>query len=178
MWIFGYGSIIWKPGFVFVERHPGFIRGWSRRFYQGSLDHRGVPGRPGRVVTLIEQPQAVCWGMLFRIEGSEAERVLGELDQREQGGYERFVEPVFDHREVALAEALVYVATPANPHYLGAASEAEIARQVLEAVGPSGPNLEYVLELGRALRAAEFDDPHVFAVEAHILALLAGDTTP
>ncbi|MDX5329335.1 MAG: gamma-glutamylcyclotransferase, partial [Marinobacter sp.] len=67
VWLFGYGSLIYKVDFPFLEQRPASIRGWARRFWQGSHDHRGTPEAPGRVVTLIEQPGAVCRGMAFRV---------------------------------------------------------------------------------------------------------------
>ncbi len=164
-WIFGYGSLMWRPAFPHRERHPGFIRGWARRFWQGSTDHRGVPGAPGRVVTLTRAPNQRCWGMAYRIAGEEREAVLEILDHRERGG--------FDHHEVAVefrdraqppVRALVYLATEENPNYLGAASISEIAAQIRQSRGPSGANAEYVLRLAEALRAIGAADDHVFAV--------------
>ncbi|MFU8803815.1 MAG: gamma-glutamylcyclotransferase [Bradymonadaceae bacterium] len=177
MWIFGYGSIIWKPGFEYVDRQVGFIRGWKRCFYQGSFDHRGEPGRPGRVVTLLPAEDAHCWGMAYRIEGGEAERVLSELDHREKGGYQRFSEPVFGRLECGtmepvVSEALVYVAEEGNPNYLGAASIEVIAHQILGAHGPSGSNVDYLLRLAQALREWGLDDDHVFALEKALAELM------
>lgn len=178
MWIFGYGSLIWKPGFDWVERRVGFVRGWQRRFYQGSFDHRGVPGNPGRVVTLLPDESSATWGVVFRIEGEEAQRVLARLDHREKGGYQRHRVPIFDgaptdeYIEPTVDEALVYVATENNPNYLGPAPPDAIARQVFEAKGPSGHNAEYVMRLAESLRQFEVEDPHVFAIDAALRKLL------
>jgi glutathione-specific gamma-glutamylcyclotransferase len=177
MWIFGYGSLIWKPGFDYVEQRVGCVRGWTRRFYQGSFDHRGVPGQPGRVVTLVPDEDGHCWGMAYRIEGREAERVLRELDHREKGGYVRHVEPVLDRLgcgtwQTVLPEALVYVAVEGNPHYLGPAPIEDMALQILEAHGPSGANRDYLFNLASSLRTMGLDDAHVYALESEICRLM------
>jgi cation transport regulator ChaC len=163
-WIFGYGSLMWRADFSWVTRRPAFIRGFSRRFWQGSIDHRGVPEQPGRVVTLVPDPGARCWGIAYQVEARGLERVLEALDHRERGGYARLELPLHFGSETADARALVYVAMPDNPNFLGPAPLAEIARQVLGASGPSGPNPEYVLLLARALAELAARDDHVFAL--------------
>ncbi|RAL20493.1 gamma-glutamylcyclotransferase [Lujinxingia litoralis] len=175
MWIFGYGSLIWRPNFDYQARLCGEIRGYTRVFYQGSPDHRGVPEAPGRVVTLLPEPTAATFGVAFQLAPDQAERTLHQLDLREQGGYQRRLLPVFapGHDTPLLDEALVYMATAENPHFLGAASPEAIAHQVALSHGPSGPNTEYVLRLAEALRAEGADDAHVFAVERALRALLS-----
>ncbi len=172
-WIFGYGSLVWRPAFPFLQRRTGFIRGWARRYWQGSTDHRGVPEAPGRVVTLIPAPQHQCWGIAYHVAPDVWGRVTEALDHRERGGFDRkdvtveFCDP--DHPAV---RALVYVATERNPNYLGPATDHEIAAQIRDAHGPSGPNAEYALELAAALRSIEADDDHVFTI-ADLLAASA-----
>ncbi len=166
-WIFGYGSLIWRPSFSFAQMAPGYIMGWTRRFWQGSTDHRGVPGAPGRVVTLLPEPGARCWGMAYRIAAADLDEVLRALDHREKGGYRRCDVPLYlpeqaaDQAESAARTAITYVATPDNPDYLGAAPLDEIAAQVLASHGPSGSNLEYVVSLAAALEAMNAEDEHV-----------------
>lgn len=154
LWIFGYGSLVWRPAFPRETSRAAWVRGWRRRFWQGSTDHRGVPGAPGRVVTLVpERSDRVCWGMAYRIAPEDAPAVLAVLDEREQGGYERLeVELHFPGDLAAGIRGLMYVATEANPSYLGPAPLDAIARQVISSHGPSGSNPEYVVRLADALR--------------------------
>jgi len=98
--------------------------------------------------------------------------VLAGLDVREQGGYARAFVPV--HRldgEVIASEALVYMATPENPNWVGDQPLEEIARVIGSAVGPSGPNIEYLVALAASLREMGEDDPHVFALEALVASI-------
>lgn len=160
LWLFGYGSLIWKADFAFAERTPASIRGWERRFWQGSHDHRGTPQAPGRVVTLIESKAAHCAGMAYRIAAQEAPLVLEHLDYREKNGYERVNAnaTLLDGRTL---EALVYIATPDNFAHLGDASDDEIAAQINESAGPSGTNRDYLMKLHHALVELGANDDHV-----------------
>ncbi len=164
-WVFGYGSLVWRPAFSYLQRLPGFISGWARRYWQGSTDHRGVPEAPGRVVTLIPAPRHQCWGVAYRVAPDAWERVIQTLDHRERGGFDRKDVAVgFRDPDQPAVRALVYVATERNPNYLGPAMDSEIAAQIRGARGPSGTNVEYALELAAALRSIEADDDHVFAI--------------
>ena len=166
VWLFGYGSLIYLVDFPFLESRPASIRDWSRRFWQGSHDHRGTLQNPGRVVTLIEDTGAVCGGIAYLVEGA----VFRQLDVREQNGYLRVsTEMTFD--DGSRTSGLTYIATPDNAAYLGAASEYDIALQISRSAGPSGPNDEYLLDLAQALRELGQHDQHVFDIESHLLAI-------
>jgi len=170
-WIFGYGSLMWRTGFPVAAVRPAFVEGFKRRFWQGSIDHRGVPGAPGRVVTLATQKGARCWGHACLIEVSRHAEVLSQLDAREVGGYQRQVlNLTLDSGEAV--SALTWVAWPDNPNYLGPASARAIAAQAARAAGPSGSNAEYVLRLEEALREPDMADRHVSAIAAQLRKLL------
>lgn len=170
VWLFGYGSLIFKADFPFLTRRPASIKGWARRFWQGSHDHRGTPQSPGRVVTLTPQVGAVCGGMAYLI----APEVFAHLDHREKNGYLR-VDAELTFADGSTAAGLLYVADQDNAAFLGPATELEIARQIAAAVGPSGRNRDYLTELAAALRALGEEDAHVFAVERQLMSLVAGE---
>jgi len=173
VWVFGYGSLIWRPGFEYLERRVGFINGWARRFYQGSTDHRGVPAAPGRVVTLIDLSDEECWGVAYRLCEQTYHEVFDYLDEREQGGFDRFeVDVHAGVGDAADIKAHMYVADKHNDNYLGSASLENMALQIYQSHGPSGSNVEYLMRLAESLRQMNVDDEHVFALERHVLSLV------
>ena len=162
IWIFAYGSLIFRPSFAYLERRAAFLPGFARRFWQGSPDHRGVPGAPGRVVTLVPAPDETCGGVAYRIDPDGAEVILAALDERESAGFDRLPREVLDAPGGApFATALVYVASATNPHFLGPLHERDIAAWVAKSHGPSGANTDYVLRLHDALAELGVRDPHV-----------------
>jgi cation transport regulator ChaC len=161
VWIFGYGSLLFRPGFDFVERVTAWAHGWERRFFQGSPDHRGVPESLGRVVTLVPRADAKVGGVAFRLAAAEAARTFDVLDFRERGGYSRLDLDLVDARDAPLVRATTYIATPDNPHWLGDAPDEALARHIARSAGPSGANRDYLLQLDHALRELGIDDAHV-----------------
>ncbi|XP_050192709.1 glutathione-specific gamma-glutamylcyclotransferase 1 [Myiozetetes cayanensis] len=178
VWIFGYGSLVWRPGFEFTSRKVGFIRGYSRRFWQGDTFHRGSEKMPGRVVTLMEDCGACTWGVAYEVRGEQVAASLQYLNVREAvlGGYDtKFVE--FYPQEKDAEEpilALVYIATPQNPSYLGPASEEDIAAQIIVSSGCAGHNIEYLLRLADFMRyfCPQAEDKHLFSIEEALTSIL------
>lgn len=187
VWLFGYGSLIYKADFPYLQRRPASIANWTRRFWQGSHDHRGTPEAPGRVVTIIEEAGAICHGMAYLV----TPEVFAHLDHREKNGYLRLATTItFDdgdkdsdgtasdsdsnsnsNSNSDSVVGLVYIATPDNTAFLGEASEQEIARHIARSIGPSGPNSDYLNHLAHALRELGRHDQHVFEIERHLAAL-------
>lgn len=134
--------------------------------------------QPGRVVTLIpsqDDPSARVYGMAYRIADADKERVIQHLDFREKNGYVRtdvdffaFPEP---HTDAAPFRRLcIYVATAHNASFAGELPVGQLAEQVLDACGPSGSNVEYVLQLADAIRRlfpGEWDE-HLFGLETEV----------
>jgi cation transport protein ChaC len=161
-WIFGYGSLIYKVDFPFLQREVASITGWKRRFWQGSHDHRGTPDSPGRVVTLIPARAVVCKGVAYRVEHS----VFEHLDHREKNGYRRHSTDIQLTNSGKSVLGTLYVAETDNPAFLGPAPMEELASHIAASHGPSGSNRDYLLQLAAALRELGDHDPHVLALES------------
>ena len=177
VWIFGYGSLVWNPGFSFEQSQVGHIRGWARRFYQGSTDHRGIPGSPGRVATLVADAQSVCWGLAYQVAGDSLESIFSYLDYREKGGFSRHQVDFYpktagadrtDTHRPPISNTYVYVAQDDNLNYLGPAPVQEMAQQIFFSTGPSGPNREYLFRLAESLRGMGVTDEHVTELERYV----------
>lgn len=164
-WIIGYGSLVWRPAFAHEETAPARLTGWTRRFWQGSPDHRGTPENPGRVATVLRDPEVTIGVRVYRIRPNALPAIRAALDVRERAGYalETVQVELADGRKVT---GELYAAAPGNPSWLGPAPVPEIAATIRTRHGPSGSNLEYVQELARALA-------HQGTPDAHVNALLA-----
>jgi len=171
-WVFGYGSLIWRPDFDYIESAPASVSGWKRRFWQGSHDHRGVPDAPGRVVTMIQSQHDRCAGMAYLIEPEVVATTFEALDHREKNGYERFdIRLEFaDGRE---EPGVVYIAPEQNFAWLGPAPLEDIASQIATSRGPSGANSDYLLQLDEALKELDYFDAHVVELAERVRKLIS-----
>ena len=170
-WVFGYGSLLWKPGFQHGDIEIGYIEGFSRRFWQGNETHRGRPGRPGRVATLVEDQGERTYGIAMEMGGDLA---LDYLNNRESklGGYSQEVTNFYVlNSSKPPIPVLVYLANNLSPSWLGPADPDEIAEQVMASEGPAGHNVEYVIRLAMWVHQVlpTITDKHLFDIEDMIL---------
>jgi cation transport protein ChaC len=148
-WVFGYGSLIWRPGFSFVERRPARLHGAHRALCVYSWVHRGTREHPGLVLGLDRG--GACRGIAYRVAAADWEAVHAYLRGREQ------VTPIYRERyctiemEARTAQALTYIVDRGNGQYAGKLDEETQFRIVSGAAGQSGPNRDYVLSAARHL---------------------------
>lgn len=164
IWVFGYGSLIYKVDFPYIDKQSSTISGWERRFWMLSHDHRGTPENPGIVLTLTPTPNATCFGLAYRITEAEFEH----LDHREKNGYLR--ETIDIHLSGGrIVKGFVYIGDRNSDVFLGPTPIAQLAEHIFYSKGPSGENAEYVYQMANALREHEVEDEHVFNIEKHLL---------
>jgi cation transport protein ChaC len=161
--IFAYGSLLFRPGFPYLERERATLRGYARRFSQSSPDHRGTPELPGRVLTLGACENRAIVGAIYWVNAPAAE-LLSELDHRERAGYRRTWLEV--ETEKGATPAVSWLAAPGNPYDAGELSLEQLAAHVRSAEGPSGRNDDYVFRLEAALEQLLGADPLISALSA------------
>jgi cation transport protein ChaC len=170
LWVFGYGSLMWRPGFAFIERAPAALIGAHRSLCIYSFHHRGTQEHPGLVLGLDEG--GACRGVAFRVAADQAEPTLAYLRQREQvtDVYLEATRPVSlldgSGREL---EALCYIVDRAHPQYAGRLSIEAQASLVRSAVGLSGANIDYVLNTVRHLEEAGIHDVELMALAQRLV---------
>ena len=143
LWVFGYGSLMWRPGFEFEEQAPARVRGYHRSLCVFSHVHRGTPEKPGLVLGLDRG--GTCRGVAFRVAARRRAQTLSYLREREQ------VTSVY--REVWLAanlagdrrvQGVAYVVDRAHPQYAGRLPLADVLPLIVQGRGISGLNVDYV----------------------------------
>jgi cation transport protein ChaC len=159
LWVFGYGSLMWRPGFDFVERHPARLIGLHRSLCVYSHYHRGTPERPGLVLGLDRG--GACRGIAFRVEAHKRDATIAYLREREQ------VTSVYVEVEriVTLAtageprvRALTYIVDRGHMQYAGRLSPEQQLHFIRSGHGHSGPNPEYVRNTVAAIEEFGFRD--------------------
>jgi glutathione-specific gamma-glutamylcyclotransferase len=145
LWIFGYGSLMWRPGFAFSLRCKAMLRGWRRSLCIYSHIYRGTPDRPGLVLGLDRG--GACQGVAFRVEAALSEPTIRHLREREQ------VTAVYVERMVPVelesgerVSALTYVADRLHAQYAGRLGRQAMLERVRDGSGVSGDNAAYVTE--------------------------------
>jgi glutathione-specific gamma-glutamylcyclotransferase len=156
-WVFGYGSLMWRPGFAHVETQRARLFGYHRALCVTSFVHRGSVDKPGLVLGLDRGGS--CIGLAFRVPGDLRDEVLAYLRERE------LVTNVYEERRLKVrlrngtdVEAVSYVVDRGHGQYAGHLSPEEAALRVCGAVGRSGPNEEYVLNTVEHMEAMRIRD--------------------
>lgn len=156
LWVFGYGSLIWKPNFSYEECVVGYVKNYRRAFHQACIDFRGTPDSPGRSLTLEEQEGAVTWGVAYKVTATvETQMVEAYLNERERVYNVRAYLDIYTadcSHTPAVCDALTYIATPSNLWYLGPAPLKDMAEQIARRQGPAGANHEYLFHLEESLQ--------------------------
>jgi glutathione-specific gamma-glutamylcyclotransferase len=174
LWVFGYGSLMWRPGFEFIEQVPARLIGEHRALCVYSFDHRGTPEKPGLVLGLDRG--GACRGIAFRVAGSQRDHTVDYLRAREQttNVYREVMRSVWLENEARQRiSALAYVVDRGHVQYAGRLSLAEQLRYVQQGHGRSGNNRDYVLATVKSIEAQGFRDQPL-----HQLALMLHDDTP
>uniref|UniRef100_A0A1J3K0A1 Putative glutathione-specific gamma-glutamylcyclotransferase 2 n=1 Tax=Noccaea caerulescens TaxID=107243 RepID=A0A1J3K0A1_NOCCA len=169
LWVFGYGSLIWNPGFDFDEKIIGYIKDYKRVFDLACIDHRGTPEHPARTCTLEQSTGSICWGAAYCVHGGpEKEKLAMEYLERRECEYDSKTLVEFytenDTSNPILTGVIVFTSTPdkvSNKYYLGPAPLEEMARQIATASGPCGNNREYLFKLEKAMHDIEHEEEYV-----------------
>ncbi len=173
MWVFGYGSLLWNPGFPVAESAMAVLRGYHRSFCMRSIHHRGTEENPGLVLAL-DAAEATCTGLALRVPDANADETLAYLRERElvSSAYlERMLEvELADGRRVT---SVTYVVDPDHVQYCGSLPLEEQAQIIARSHGGRGPNSEYLYNTAQHLTEMGIEDAELQWLSARVRDLLA-----
>ncbi|XP_051137204.1 gamma-glutamylcyclotransferase 2-1-like [Andrographis paniculata] len=186
-WVFGYGSLVWNPGFEVDEKVVGFIKDYRRVFDLACIDHRGTPDHPARTCTLEKCEGAICWGAAYCVRGGEErEKEAMEYLERRECEYDKKTLVKFyregDSDVPFLADVIVFTSTQdkiSNKYYLGPAPLEDMAWQIATAYGPCGNNRDYLFLLEKAMFDIGHEDDYVIELANEVrkvLGMTKGDS--
>lgn len=170
LWVFGYGSLMWRPGFRFLESYPATLNGYHRAFCAYSHHYRGTPERPGLVLGLDRG--GACLGRAFRVESDQRDTVVAYLDERELGNYA--YRPAFLPVELDrdgtpdTVTAYTFVADPGHPLYAGDLGIERSAALIMNAEGVAGLNRDYLINTVRHLEDLGFIEDELHALRQEV----------
>jgi len=169
LWVFGYGSLMWRPGFDFSERVPARLIGLHRALCVFSFVHRGTPERPGLVLGLDRG--GMCRGIAFRVAAPAREKTIGYLRGREQVTkvyLEAMRSIELEERARRRVKAICYLVDRSHVQYAGRLTLAESLHLIRQGHGQSGPNRDYVLETVRALEELGYREGDLHRLAEHL----------
>ncbi len=174
-WVFGYGSLMWRPGFPFVERRAAVLHGLHRSFCIYSVHHRGTPVRPGLVLGL--SPGGSVLGTAYRVDEADWPETYAYLLEREQPSETYFEAQVMVELEPGRnVPALAFLSDTTHPQWAGDLSLDAQARLIAGARGLSGRNVDYLSDLVAHLRQVDAADPHMETLLERVQALEFGSS--
>lgn len=172
MWVFGYGSLLWNPGFEVAQSRLATLSGYARSFCMRSIHHRGTESDPGLVLALDEADGACCEGLAFAVRAGRERETLDYLREREliSSAYlERMLDVTLEDGEQI--SAVTYVIDAEHVQYCGGLPLEEQARIIARAVGGRGPNAEYLFNTTAHLSELGLHDPDLFWLTERVKAL-------
>ena len=168
MWVFGYGSLLWNPGFPFVEQRAACLRGYRRSFSMRSIHHRGSVEHPGLVLALDVKEEAVCDGVAFVVAPEQQAKTLEYLRERELIS-SAYIEKnlMIDVKDVGQVQSVVYVIDEEHEQYCDLTLH-EQANIIAHAIGGRGPNWEYLRNTVNFLNDSQIYDADLQWLEAEV----------
>ncbi|MFZ1468688.1 MAG: gamma-glutamylcyclotransferase [Paracoccaceae bacterium] len=171
LWVFGYGSLIWNPGFPVSDQRIARATGWHRSFCMRSIHHRGTVADPGLVLALDRAAEVACDGVAFAVTPGAEEGTIAALRERELISSAYLETTLTLDTADGQITALTYVIDPDHDQYCGGLTLEVQAQIIARAIGGRGPNCDYLWSTAAHLQSLGIADPDLQWLSARVRAL-------